>query len=134
MRRGPTSGSPAIPKMNTSTHDEIAQRAYQIWQDYGCPNGRDEDIWFEAEQQLQQGTPEFRQRLASTSMVDRLKAETAAESIAEFHISPAISEDQAVKAALQKKQARGPKVPVKNGSRPEPTESGKPLWSTSHSA
>jgi hypothetical protein len=123
--------------MNTSTHDETAQRAYQIWQDYGCPTGRDEDIWLEAEQQLQQHGSAKRygkQQPASTSMVDRLRSETAAESIDEFHISPPVTEDQAIKAALQKKQARLQKTPTKTVPKHAPSENGKPLWSNSRSA
>lgn len=32
--------------------DEIAQLAYLNWQRDGCPLGRDQDYWLEAEQQL----------------------------------------------------------------------------------
>ena len=34
-------------------HEEIAQRAKQIWEQRGHPSGRDEAIWLEAESQLQ---------------------------------------------------------------------------------
>ncbi len=39
------------------THEEISQRAEQIWEQYGRPTDRDEEIWFEAEKQLQR--PEY---------------------------------------------------------------------------
>ena len=36
------------------TREEISARARQIWQDRGCPNDRDLEIWVEAERQLSQ--------------------------------------------------------------------------------
>lgn len=33
-------------------HDEIARLAYLNWEKEGCPSGRDQDYWLEAEQQL----------------------------------------------------------------------------------
>lgn len=35
------------------THDEISQKAKELWENYGRPSGRDEEIWFEAERALQ---------------------------------------------------------------------------------
>ena len=35
-----------------AAHDEIVRRAEELWRQYGCPQGRDEEIWFEAERQL----------------------------------------------------------------------------------
>jgi Protein of unknown function (DUF2934) len=34
------------------SHEEISHRAEQIWRNYGKPEGRDEEIWLEAESQL----------------------------------------------------------------------------------
>jgi hypothetical protein len=34
------------------THEDISQRATSIWQSYGQPEGRDTEIWLEAERQL----------------------------------------------------------------------------------
>jgi len=31
---------------------EIAVRAYELWQDRGCPIGSDQDDWFKAESEL----------------------------------------------------------------------------------
>ncbi len=36
------------------SHEEISRRAQEIWERYGRPAGRDEDIWLEAERDLQQ--------------------------------------------------------------------------------
>src|SRR5687768_17156384 len=42
---------------NRATHDEISQRAQQLWETLGRPVGRDEEIWLQAEQELQTPTP-----------------------------------------------------------------------------
>jgi Protein of unknown function (DUF2934) len=134
-------------KTNLPTHDEIAQRARQIWQDKGSPGGRDDEIWLEAERDLIAGsggsdpsaasgeqahsTPESK---GASALADRVKKETAAESVVEYHISPAAPDDSAVKAALQKKDARAPQVPTKTAPKAKPPETGKPLWSTPHSS
>lgn len=34
------------------THEQIAERAKEIWQRRGCPTGQDEKNWLEAENQL----------------------------------------------------------------------------------
>ncbi len=35
--------------MTDDRHAEIAKRAYQIWENEGCPNNRALDHWLEAE-------------------------------------------------------------------------------------
>jgi len=32
--------------------ETISRRARELWQRYGCPSGRDEEIWLEAERQV----------------------------------------------------------------------------------
>src|SRR5437868_4109427 len=60
---------PAIPQVSRArvidssgapTHEQIAERAYQIWLIRGMPAGTDAENWFEAEKQL-------RSALASTT-------------------------------------------------------------------
>jgi len=34
------------------TRDEIARRAYEIWPSTGCPHGRDQHNWLQAEKEL----------------------------------------------------------------------------------
>lgn len=34
------------------SHMEIATRAEALWRDKGCPQGRDDELWLEAERQL----------------------------------------------------------------------------------
>jgi hypothetical protein len=42
-------GPPSLP------HDHVAVAAYYLWQEAGCPQGRDEELWFMAVQQLTGG-------------------------------------------------------------------------------
>jgi hypothetical protein len=135
-------------KTNSPTHEEIAHRAQEIWQKSGNPGGRDTEIWLEAERQLAKSgqedsnpnsTTQESARTTSESkgavkLADRIKSETAAEVIVEHHISPAIPDEAAVNAALQKKEARAPKLPTKIAPKAAPAETGKPLWDRPHSS
>ncbi len=40
--------------------EKIAARAYQIWQESGRPNGRDQDHWLQAERELRTARPASR--------------------------------------------------------------------------
>ena len=109
------------------THDEIARHAYELWQDRGCPEGRDTELWHEAERQLQGG--------GQAAFTERAAAETAAESVVEFNISPAPPEQDAIQAALQKQEARAPQVPHHTaGPKAKPAPPGKPIWPQGRSA
>lgn len=46
---------------NTQTNvDRIRQRAFELWQEDGCPEGRDLDYWLRAESELaREGTADF---------------------------------------------------------------------------
>jgi len=132
-------------KTNSPTHDEIAARAHRIWQEQGEPSGYDVANWLEAEQQLTAaasspatGGVKPPAPVATTEtkseFANRAKVETAAESAVEYHISPAVSDDEALKAALQKKEARAPKTPTHIAPKSKPAESGKPIWSLPHSS
>ncbi len=111
--------------MNTPTHDEIALQAQQLWRNRGCPDGCDTEIWLEAERQLSGG------RTAGT-FAERAKAETAAESEVEYHLSPAQTEQKSIQAAMQKEAARAPQVPHNPAPTAKPPETGKPLWTRPH--
>lgn len=41
-------------------HDEISSRARELWEKYGRPADRDEEIWLEAERQLLGADPQVR--------------------------------------------------------------------------
>jgi hypothetical protein len=36
----------------TPTHEQITERARRYYEDAGCPDGRDEEFWLRAEQDL----------------------------------------------------------------------------------
>lgn len=110
--------------MNAPTHDEIARQAYELWQNRGCPTGQDTELWLEAERQLS--------GKGQTAFTEHVKAETAAESTVEFNISPALSEQAAIKAAVQQKNARLPLVPHHTAPKAKPAETGKPVWPKAH--
>ena len=43
------------------SQNRIRRRARQIWQENGCPSGRDEEFWLQAERELRE-TEEFARR------------------------------------------------------------------------
>ena len=43
--------------INPATTDQIAARAYEIWVNEGCPQGRDIANWTQAEKELQAASP-----------------------------------------------------------------------------
>ena len=112
------------------THDEIARRAQEIWRDRYYPVGSDTEIWLEAEKQLgeemtktdlynstseppgeQVGSEE------NTRETERIKGETAAESMVEYNVSPAVSDEEAVRMALNKDAVRSRKSPKRARSK-----------------
>jgi len=92
--------------MRSPTHEEITRRAEELWQDYGRPSGRDEAIWLEAEQQI-----------------------STHATLSESHSEHALAEQ----AATQRKEALAPQRASKSAPKPEPAETGKPLWNNPHS-
>lgn len=62
MTAGKTNGGSSMPAASTSTataapgKDPIAQRAYEIWQESGCPHGKDQEHWFRAEREIRAKT------------------------------------------------------------------------------
>lgn len=114
-------------KTKTPTEQEIAHRAREIWRNRGEPTGQDTQIWLEAERQLSAGQ-------GAPTQTERLRGEMASESEVEFQITPAVPDDEAIKAALQKKDARAPKVAHTNAPHLKPPETGKPVWPKPHSS
>ncbi len=47
LEQPPTGKKPATPE-----HDRIAQRAYELWQQRGCPIGSPEEDWKRAQTEL----------------------------------------------------------------------------------
>lgn len=136
-----------FPSMKTPSQADVAQRAYQLWVEQGSPHGRDIGFWLEAEQQLMadvaqakipppstSGSPAPAKPVSGAAFAERVTGEMASESDVEYHLSPAPSDQDAIKAALQKKEARAPKVSHSTAPKPHPVESGKPLWDRPHSS
>ncbi len=50
----PVISDPDVQARGADTVQEpaIAARAYELWQERGCPNGSDQEDWFRAEQEL----------------------------------------------------------------------------------
>jgi hypothetical protein len=47
-----TNSATAPTQGTTLSSGAIALRAYEIWKESGCPNGRDQEHWFRAEREL----------------------------------------------------------------------------------
>jgi hypothetical protein len=53
--------------METAKHQEIAERAYALWEQEGRPDGRNAEHWRKAEQELTKPSGEARQEAPSGS-------------------------------------------------------------------
>jgi hypothetical protein len=42
--------------MDNSKEDQIRQRAHQLWELAGRPEGREQEFWFEAEREIKKDT------------------------------------------------------------------------------
>jgi len=109
--------------MNKPTHEEISQRAHQLWE-IGQPAGADANQnWLDAEREL---TAEAPKSAASASPPTHLVAAPLSESASKHAVSE--------RDVRQKKQAREPIVATHTGPKAATPESGKPIWSQPHSS
>ncbi|HXG48119.1 MAG TPA: DUF2934 domain-containing protein [Methylomirabilota bacterium] len=55
------------------THEEVARRAYELWEQRGRPQGRDVELWLEAEGQLRSslGRGEQQQRSSVATVLQK---------------------------------------------------------------
>ena len=120
--------------MNPPTHDGIAQRAHQLWEDFGQPEDRDQETWLIAERQLIAAGKTPEPKLCGAAYAEHATAEAAAGKEDKTHASPALENKEALQAEAQKQQARAPQVAHDTGPKNQPVTSGKPLWSKPHSA
>jgi len=115
--------------MQTSTHEDVQQRAQILWSAAGEPTGRDTEFWLAAEQELEA------EAVRGASLADGMKRETPPVPPAEEPSSATPMPGKAVVAAeRQKQRARAPVIPHKSGLKAKPPESGKPLWDKPHSS
>jgi hypothetical protein len=81
--------SPAPPAVERApSHEEIAASARLLWLKKGCPEGRDDEIWFEAGRQLASGraqpaTPLFPKTSAGEDTRNAYKIEDMLDDIGE---------------------------------------------------
>ena len=129
-------------KTNTPSHEEITQRAQELWKAQGCPNGRDNEIWLEAERQLSAatsapgdtgGSQERGSGRSQSSVTGGPPVDPKPPGDAPKQETPMPTE-AAAQAAQQKKSARAPKSPSKTAPKPAPAETGKPLCKKPHSS
>lgn len=65
------------PKVQNPSHDEISNRARDLWLSHGSPESRDEEFWLTAERELRNSPPGNSNGLPATSGEgDRLHAKT----------------------------------------------------------
>jgi hypothetical protein len=88
------------------THENISRRAQELWEQYGRPSGRDEDIWLEAERQLR--APTSPSPSAATTPAERLDDGT---------IAPAMKSATAPSASAPTTISSTPKPPRAGGKK-----------------
>ncbi|HEX2855246.1 MAG TPA: DUF2934 domain-containing protein [Opitutaceae bacterium] len=131
---------------NSPTHEQISERAQQLWRQRGNPEGQDNEIWLEAERQLSaparennapskvQGRGNGNTQGGGSTPADPSTANRDSGSpfaTAGLSTTPA---GATAKVTQQKKEARAPKVSAKTAPKTMPPESGKPLWDKPHSS
>ena len=58
MHRGNASNRAGMKNTPTFTHELISQRAHRIWEFAGKPEGRDTELWLQAENELRASAAE----------------------------------------------------------------------------
>jgi hypothetical protein len=107
--------------MRKPTHEEIARKAYQLWQDRGRLHGTDTEIWLEAEHAL---IAEDEESTAKAFTATTIKAPA----------TPTLPDKQTLTTQQQKAGARAPQVPHQTPPVAKPAAPGKPLWDKTRSA
>lgn len=132
-------------KTNSPTHEEISQRAQELWRERGSPEGQDNEIWLEAERQLslparENNVPskvQGRGNGNTQGVPSATDPSTANRDSGSPFATAALSSTPGgttAKATQQKKEARAPRVSAKTAPKPTPPESGKPIWDKPHSS
>jgi hypothetical protein len=57
-KKKPSPDSVSVTPPPSPTREEIAKRAEALWRQRGCPENRDDQLWLEAERQLNGGLTE----------------------------------------------------------------------------
>lgn len=103
--------TPATDTANTAspaTHDAIARRAQQIWENLGRPGDRDVEIWLQAERELEaQPSGRAAQNAPSAETAPAEPTAPAADNAARFAARPL---PPASVASAQPRKGRGSKA------------------------
>ena len=118
--------------MNKPTHEDIAQKAYSLWQERGGLHGTDTEIWLEAERLLSEQSSEATTKTQEGT--DRIKAEASTPTTIKAPATPTIPTKEVAVAEVQKAEARAPQVPHHTGPTAKPAPPGKPIWDKPHSS
>lgn len=119
--------------MNKPTHEEIAQKAYALWQERGSLHGTDTEIWLEAERLLTERAAEPTAK--AHEVTERLKAEASTPTTIKAPATATRPDKQTAIAEVQKAEARAPQVPHHTApAAAKPAPPGKPIWDKPHSA
>lgn len=118
--------------MNKPTHEEIAQKAYALWQERGSLHGTDTEIWLEAERSLNEQSGEAAPKERTTT--ERVKAEASTPTTIKAPATPTMPDKQAAIAEVQKAEARAAQVPHHTAPAAKPAPPGKPIWDKPHGA
>src|SRR5688572_2879813 len=121
--------------MNKPTHEDIALKAYSIWQERGSVHGNDTEIWLEAERALTEQTEEASEPTTKAQAVtERVKAEASTPTTIKAPATRTIPSKELATAEVQKAEARAPQVPHHTGPAAKPAPPGKPIWDKPHGA
>jgi hypothetical protein len=112
------------------THEEISLRAYQLWKERGAEHGNDQELWFEAERQLQAAAA-FE---ADENQGHAPPADGNPEPKAQVAHSPSVVDAKQQQIEQQKKAARAPMVPTHAAPAAKPPVSRKPIYPVQHSS
>jgi len=95
------------------SHDNVARLAAELWNAQGRPEGRDLEFWLKAEQQLRDpaATNSPGRETESAPLAERVKDETAAESVSEYLMPASTPKQEAIRAAVQTQNPRPSKEP-----------------------
>ena len=116
--------------MNKPTHEDIAQKAYSLWQERGSLHGTDQEIWLEAERALRE--PASEPATEGQGDTGPIRAEASTPTTLKAPATPTIPSKELATAEVQKAEARAPQVPQHTAPTAKPAPPSKPLWDRPH--
>ena len=93
--------------MKAVDRDLIAQRAYEIWEQSGRPDGLDKEHWEQAEREILDATPPIQAAAAAKSGTEKKLSSTERETLADATAPEDLEQDAASRSARERPEARG---------------------------